>query len=1119
MMETFKDQQLETVTAPGYHENLSEVVAEIRRSVDGLLELGRKDDQDELLPGEMRQLTFNRQLLQEIARNMPTILDDPSFAMRINQSRGIVNLAQFLGSPDHASNAGYYREPTGSGKTVLFGVITKALQTKTVIFVPRKNLLTQTKRDLVETVGIPEDDIGLFGGKWNELEDDRRILICLYQSLARTSDPENPLMQDLLGRSLVICDEAHRSLGAGTRAALGRLGLKGKQDRFAADPRLFLAFTATTELLSKSVSDLFPELIAEESHGDMVDAGILVDYVIHKSQPSVLFLDELAEVTDEEAESAIHEREKTYEKLILKFLDLKSTTDEPLFPVAFCRTHVECDKFKKIAARHGLTCSIVTGYEQNADEAVQQLAEDDLLSGKTDILITVDLLGESWDFPPANVAIMARASQSPRVLIQNSGRVARAFDSTVSARFKDRLHKPYRKERAHVLEADWTVQIRKGRKPKKITDPGAESPIPDAAQRRKTHQKPGQKPLDLAGALASVGEDPRAFVSSGDGKEIVTTQVLVPDEDGRAEYEWAIVITPPDYAKLPEKKLSLSQLQDVIILGSKRGSLRCVPNVRIAHRRSVLVFREDDLDLAVREWREAASKRERSRQRRREALQTIPWNILDEKTDEASIEGEDGRIAIGLRGIVALLESRLQRTSTQGNLRDSLAAENVFPVPYRTARLFQSARRRDPTPARALAFWKDVVLEKLPSLLVPEYRLDPMTDETAITAEGGRIAIGLQGILRIPEVAQKQWTASQLRNVLASKKVRKVPHRIVRVHEKAAELPQVVPAFWKDDITGNLTEILKPRYALNPETHDTVIPGIDGGRTAITMPGILSRPEIRGIALQPDQIRQWIRDRITPIGGLDIVLEGNREIGAGHRRPVTTYWWDEVLARRDELMKLLLDNSPITALKQPDGSFVIDDKKTRNTVKASSLKVFAKQWNLDLDALRTVVERERISPLDAGILSQISQSDIRKSGVLFEQKHLLPYLSLLARADGTVDLPYLVAKGGVAPRAAITKHACAEALQKNPTEIADLIRSFGVCSVDRTECIQFSGSSDATSAVVDVSRSGHAMHVRWRDEGEKYPVLVHVSAAEISEVYWLDEIERALENDGAADQN
>lgn len=96
--------------------------------------------------------------------------------------------------------------PTGTGKTLLFGMVAGALKTCTLVLAHREELLLQARQKI--RLVYPEADVGILkaeerSGLWTD------ICIASVQTAVRNADALRKR-----GFRLLICDEAHHAAAA-----------------------------------------------------------------------------------------------------------------------------------------------------------------------------------------------------------------------------------------------------------------------------------------------------------------------------------------------------------------------------------------------------------------------------------------------------------------------------------------------------------------------------------------------------------------------------------------------------------------------------------------------------------------------------------------------------------------------------------------------------------------------------------------------------------------------------------------------------------------------------------------------------------------------------------------
>lgn len=459
---------------------------------------------------KMAYLHLAKKFLSNILNQTDKFEDSP-LQLRINQLRAINKLIAFISEPNADRMLGYFKQPTGAGKTILFGVIARLLDVKTLVLVPRTNLVEQTKNEFINVVGIAPEAVGTVMQGANNTAP--QFVIATYQSHVSKMRSDPTYRKMVAACELVVCDEAHRAIGdqtfrtiedaarsapivdSRTDSSLTDEEQSSQEDVFNSVGELtktaaVFAFTATPELAGKSVDYYFKNCIASERYSDMVQAGICVPFLLHQVNGTVREV-MLEGYISEEIEGKILEEDKTYDKLAGEFARAskayRETQDKSQYPlrgVAFCANVTECDIFAGVAAKHGLRCQVVTGREAKGKEGQAVIAEAEraLVAGEFDLIVTVKKLAEGWDCKPVNAAIWARACNSAADVVQGIGRTGRSYYDEIFGK----------KTVSHIFETRWAP---------KSSDGSLKS-------------SSGCRLLGIEGALARNGEDPTLVCSN-----------------------------------------------------------------------------------------------------------------------------------------------------------------------------------------------------------------------------------------------------------------------------------------------------------------------------------------------------------------------------------------------------------------------------------------------------------------------------------------------------------------------------------------------------------------------------------------------------------------------------
>ena len=510
----------------------------------------------------IRGLQLRVKLLRNIRMNWPIWQErNHHIDVRLNQLQGLEQLIHFLEDEnfefviEHSdvhvdeeeninSLIGYYVQPTGAGKTGLFAIETALADVKTLTLVPFDNLMYQTEDDFQSIGGIAKEDIGVLPRGASKDLYNRRVLISTYAGhLARMRrDPDyRKMVQEEC--ELVWCDEGHMALGDKTQEVISqideiamdemteeereaeRLVLEGN-GKFIPSKAVKIAFTATPKLASKHVRQKFGRCIGRVFQAELVKAGINVPYHIIHTDGRIEEGDQIIDKMTEAEETKILDREEVYKKLLTEYAAAlkaynqikkgkkKQSQEMPIYGMAFCTNHDECEKFKNDAEALGLNFEILTGYELSGGEkgrAQLKAAEQRLLNHEIDGFVTVEKLATGYSPNFMNTILWAKVTSSART-VQGIGRGGRRH---VYANEIKKTH-------CTVIETNWTL-AKNAKRGKRI-------------------------PLRLTDALYDQGEDPEAICSMADGSALPNKREFKLDPDGTVAIGERIAIATKPYA-------------------------------------------------------------------------------------------------------------------------------------------------------------------------------------------------------------------------------------------------------------------------------------------------------------------------------------------------------------------------------------------------------------------------------------------------------------------------------------------------------------------------------------------------------------------------------------------
>ena len=295
--------------------------------------------------------------------------------------------------------------PTGTGKTIIFGLIAKALQSPTLILAHREELLLQAQQKI--KLVYPDADTGLLkAGQHDGIN--HQICIASVQTAVRHI-PELLLRND----KLLICDEAHHAPSNSYTKIFRSLGFMNGDTE-----KLLLGVTATAfRGDSKGLGEVFEEIVFEQSILTMMRAGYLCDIkcievntgndisCVHL-QTGDFATNELAQVIDIPVRNAL---------IADTYLERGENRRGVVFGVKVEHAMHLAEAFKE----RGVPCEAVWGDMPHDERAsiLQRYASHEL-----QILTNVGVLTEGWDVPDTDIIMMARPTKSKGLYVQCVGR-------------------------------------------------------------------------------------------------------------------------------------------------------------------------------------------------------------------------------------------------------------------------------------------------------------------------------------------------------------------------------------------------------------------------------------------------------------------------------------------------------------------------------------------------------------------------------------------------------------------------------------------------------------------------------------------------------------------------
>lgn len=322
----------------------------------------------------------------------------PDVVLREHQLEALDSLASRL---SHGAPRTWVDAPTGSGKTVMFLAVAAALGGSAVILVPRRNLAEQTAAGLARhfpaVTALPEgpSSCGRPG-----------VAICTYQAALRHQDT-----MDWENVDLLVCDEAHATLGSQTRKLLDR-----------AENAVIVGFTATGATTTGHVEQVFGPVAATLDRASAIERGILCPLRSLRVERAV-DLSDVARVRGDFDQASLGralDRARWHRACAEVWVEHFQPLE--LAGVAYTATVAQAHALADELCARGVRAEAVSG--QTAPRDLQRVLFD-FSSGRIDVLCNADLLTEGWDETRASVVMHLAPTTSERVFVQRLGRVMR----------------------------------------------------------------------------------------------------------------------------------------------------------------------------------------------------------------------------------------------------------------------------------------------------------------------------------------------------------------------------------------------------------------------------------------------------------------------------------------------------------------------------------------------------------------------------------------------------------------------------------------------------------------------------------------------------------------------
>jgi len=304
--------------------------------------------------------------------------------------------------------------PTGAGKTVTFAHLVSRYvkgesgSGRVVVLVHRDELAKQAREKLVSVV--PDLEVGIVKAEQNDT--DAPVVVASVQTLFNSVR-----RQQLHDVGLVVVDECHHYAAPAYREVLEELGLFDGSV-------LGVGFTATMNRSdSYGLGDIWEDVVYERDILWGIANGFLVDVRAESVTVDDLNLAEIARNHGDYQEGKLGDAliASGAAGVVARAYGEKAGHRQG---IVFCPTVACAREFHLAFADADIETRVVIGETPIED---RQLIYEDYRKGNVRVLISVMALTEGFDMPQAEVAVVARPSQSASLRIQMIGRVLRPF--------------------------------------------------------------------------------------------------------------------------------------------------------------------------------------------------------------------------------------------------------------------------------------------------------------------------------------------------------------------------------------------------------------------------------------------------------------------------------------------------------------------------------------------------------------------------------------------------------------------------------------------------------------------------------------------------------------------
>lgn len=290
---------------------------------------------------------------------------------------------------------------TGTGKTYLAAFAVKNYAPKRFLYiVHREQIAQKSLKSFQKVMDEPAKNFGLLTGHKHE---QAKYTFSTVQTLSQDKVLEK-YPRDYF--DYIVVDEAHRAAAPSYRKVMEYF-----------EPEFYLGLTATPERMDEqNVYQIFDYNLAYEIRlRDALEEKMLTPF-------HYIGISDYELLSDKASLSQLSSEKRV--NYILKELNYYGYDGPQPCGLVFCSRQDEARALAKAFNQRKHPACALTNQDSNA---VRQKAINDLINGKFEYIICVDLFNEGIDIPKLNQIIMLRNTQSSIVFLQQLGRGLRLY--------------------------------------------------------------------------------------------------------------------------------------------------------------------------------------------------------------------------------------------------------------------------------------------------------------------------------------------------------------------------------------------------------------------------------------------------------------------------------------------------------------------------------------------------------------------------------------------------------------------------------------------------------------------------------------------------------------------